>query len=377
MSSRKQLAKIIENMININKNEPIQIVSGSNETIVDLTRLLGLIESKKLQLIGSGYFKNCYREGNIAILHEKTYLTSSSLSSSEFEKQKRIVDILVSLGVQTPKFLDFACFSNGKTHHIINTQEFVDGRPLFKFKNYTTPNEDQNELAKQFNKFNLATIKERVSLGEPFIEKYIENFNIMQPLNLLHDAHGENIIFNPKTGYHFIDLGFSTSTNFSTLEEAKALIKNPVIPELFKTLDNKTYLGPNASYKDQAKYIFCFSTLNPTSYSNISENFPFFVYNGILAQQFDNCVSKMNNLPPNFSTGTPAPKYPFALNNYDLEGLYHALKTQNESSLDLFKFAFGLPDSYDFNKELDSAFFINVMEKSIINTPSNEDKPEM
>lgn len=377
MSSKKQLAKIIENMINVNKNEPIQVVSGNNETTVELSRLLGLIESKKLQPVGNGYFKTCYREGNIAILLETVYLASSSISSAEFFKQKDIVDILIDLGVQTPKFLDFACFSNGKKHKVINTQEFVDGRPLFKFKNYTTPNEDQNEIDKQFEKYNLATIKERVAWGEPFIEKYIENFNILHPLNLLHDAHGENIIFNPKTGYHFIDLGFSTAPNFATAEEAKNLLLNPVTPELFKILENRTYLGTNASYKDQAKFIFCFTNLNPTSYSNLSENFPFFVYNGILAQQFDNCVAKMNNLPPNFSVGETAPKYPFALNHYDLERLYHALKTQDNSSLDLFKFAFGLPNSYDFNKELDSNFFINVMENSIINTVSDEDHSEM
>ena len=376
MNSKKQLVKIIENMINVNK-EPIQVVNKNNETMVDLYRVLGLIESKQLQPAGNGYFKTCYREGNIAILFESAYLATSATSPTEFCKQKDIVDILINLGVQTPKFLDFACFTNGKKHKIINTQEFVDGRPLYRFKDYTNPIENQHDNYKQFKEYNLETIKERVALGEPFIEKFIENFNIMQPLNLLHDAHGENIIFNPKTGYHFIDLGFSTASNFSTLEEAKDLIKNPVIPELFKTLDNKTYLGPTASYKDQAQFIFCFTPLNPTSYSSISENFAYYVYNGVLAQQFNNCVSKMNNLPPNFSTGTPPPKYPFALNNYDLEGLYHALKTQNESSLDLFKFAFGLPNSYDFNKELDSEFFINVMETSIINNSESEDQSQM
>lgn len=376
MKSKKQVSGIIENMIKTNKNS-LEIVSESLASNTSPAYLLNLIESKQLTPTGSGDFKTCYRKGNIAVLYETSYVTSSSTNVNEFLKEKKIVDILIQLGVQTPKFLDFVCFSDGRINKIISTQEFVEGTPIYTFDNYFSTTEEQTKTNNPLKKSNLAILKERVSLGEQFIEAYIDGFNILYPLRLLFDSHGKNIIFNKKTGYHFIDLGFSTAPIFSNLEEAKSLIQNPITTQPSRRIDNRAYLGPKASYKDQAKYIFCFSTLSPTSYSCIRNNFPYFVYNGILAQQFENCVSNKKNLPSKFFEGTPATKQPFTLNINDLKFLYFALKNQDQARLDMFKFTYGLPESYDFDKELDTKFFLDIMEKSFISKKTNENQAEM
>ena len=186
-----------------------------------LQAYINKIKSDNLQPNKVGSAKACYL-GKFAVLKSLTPVNSGNFGFfrkrfHNFEKVRAFNNYLISLGVPTSKIYVCKYFEN----NYYELQERVIGRPLFKYnqdqvcfdalkQNCSIENltlEQQQAVSNYIFKYNMHTIKLLSSAPQQHFDDLLKSLKTLAELGIWEfDNNGENILYNPKSGFGFVDL---------------------------------------------------------------------------------------------------------------------------------------------------------------------------
>lgn len=159
-----------------------------------------------------GCFKDCFFTDNLAIL--KTNSGSGPVHPNE---RQLVIARLKKLGLKTPSIVYFAKSKDS----YIEVQDRAVGSVLFRNHVYMPPNTTTKEEVEQYN--NERTIQLLSAPIEHF-KDYIKSTFIGYQVNVLNDNHNNNVIYDEKYGFSFIDLPDNLpNLNLKTLKERISL----------------------------------------------------------------------------------------------------------------------------------------------------------
>lgn len=176
-------------------------------------------DNRKPDKVGSA--KACYL-GKFAVLKSLQPVTKGNMSFfskrfHNFEKVRAFNNYLISLGVPTSKIYVCKYFEN----NYYELQERIIGRPLFKYNQdqvcldalkQDVPIEkiDMNKqqiVSDYILKYNMQTIKLLNEAPQQYFDNLLKSLKTLSDLGIFEfDNNGENILYNPKSGFSFVDL---------------------------------------------------------------------------------------------------------------------------------------------------------------------------
>lgn len=179
------------------------------------------IKADKVEPNKVGSSKACYL-GKFAVLKSLKPVTSGNMGFFDkryrnFETVKAFNNYLINLGVPTSKIYTCKYFEND----YYELQERVIGRPLFKYnidqvcKDALKQDCLAEELSKEqiqvvsnyIFKYNMHTIKLLKEAPQQHFDAFLKGLKALTSLGVREfDDNGENILYNPKTGFMLVDL---------------------------------------------------------------------------------------------------------------------------------------------------------------------------
>ncbi len=254
------------------------------------------------------------------------------------------------------------------------------------FKSSTVQELTAKELLIQYN---TQMAKHRAKTGLPHMNKFFSDFRTLKALN--HgDVFYENIFFSSKKGYTFFDLEY-TDNNINPSGNVVDEI-NKAISQTSKPMEEYYYRDFFACglgiYRDGASINFPEKTATQMIFTLVSnkykpddvltaENFPLYVYNGIIAHQAIETMKHATDLGSHNLRKPLVQKFAekkekelnksdicddgtFAMGSNTLMSLENALLTNNQVALHLIAKKLNLPDDFDFNC-IDVPYFLETM----------------
>ncbi len=328
------------------------------------------IEKGNVLESGKGVEKVGYRFLNYVILKQKPNKYNLPLNV-----KKAITKVLSDQGVSTPPIVFHTnqdiVFNNGHVNDLYEVQQSAIGSPIgfsksYKVLEYANGLESNNAHSETENNtdlvmaYNLAMLKKRTLKGIPHIEKYINNYSILNSLKVL-DFHGGNVFFHDKAGYSFIDLELGGIVNILTTPHVSSFINNALennppnfhvfFDRINGTIMHDQMFFPNRFKKDKTKYF---------------ENF---IFSGILIQQYLNAISNSQDpvldcakeFVENLDIENIDQTY-FGANYKTLNQLYNGIKNSDAESLDAIRNQFNIPTTFNFQTHFDCESFIQAMD---------------
>lgn len=197
-------------------------------------------------------------------------------------------------------------------------------------------------------------LKSRVLTGIPHIEEFLKHFTCLSAADVL-DVNEGNFLHSPAFGYAFVDLNLNTlkDIDLSNLDE----FFNSKINDI-----NKSRIITSYSYLMNC----CVGIYGGMIFKQPpNKHFEAYVYSGILSKQFLNIMQTSNDpklkFAKEFAQVFDYSNF-YAANPQDLDLIYSAIKSNDESLLELIRQRFDLPANYNFSDNLEGNKFIQAMD---------------
>lgn len=381
--------------------------------------LVMMATNGELDKIGEGSFSEVFEYQDCQNHKNDRVIIKSKIpvytKSSGFYERQRLIDFLREIGVNTPK-LYFSSIKNddlnSKLGNIYEVESLVHGNTiglvktasldifakkypkLFNFYRSHSENCGKEDVLEQYN---LMMTKHRIATGKPHIQKFINGFLKLYAISAFVDCHSENIMYNAKDGYSFIDLTFlaDKKTVFDSYKSSRDLLKSikNVYSEnddsscfdriidhyrdyymLKKITFDKAYtslmrdgLGIEAEFDP---YISTRPILKP------NEHFEKYVFNGVLLNQFFDVFENGEN---DIEIGSQryqeynVPNNYFAMSKPSLLTLKNAVLGDKKAQGKII-FSCKLDSNFDFVNGFDSQFFLDAMNGKFDNPDINGER---
>ena len=178
------------------------------------------IKKSNTDFDASGKYKKCYYTKDLAILRKKPLEGELNFLPKNPAKQQKAIENIKNLGFKTPSILYYS--QNNIMSFAINSinendyfeiQERAKGETLMvlpddkRFDDMPKNNNLQiREIEHCCDDINKERFLKILSAPKEHISKYLDNFFIGFQLGILKDAHSQNIYYDKKEGFTFIDL---------------------------------------------------------------------------------------------------------------------------------------------------------------------------
>ena len=362
----------------------------------DLPRLLLELSCSDFKAQGLGAFKKAFSFRDYMILREDADATSNSGSINRDGRYKK-ARMLNNLGINTPQVVLARSIQPSKSQDPFESrmayevQEKVQGLPLSPFRldgmclrminsslDFSPLGISRHEVNLICDSFHQAVAMQRALTGQKHLPKYLDDALVLTYLRLDSDFHGENILYDTKSGYGFLDLSLSFMPKFATIDDIIRHVNNSIAEDIKSNEIINVFSGLiESSLCLKGEFDLCKESLE--------DHFPLFVYNGLIFEQARKylCGESPYKKPPvnlkdkeffEIFENEFFDRNLFAMPFEDIITLYDGLKNGKIQALNNIRNRYNLPFNFDFNGTLNQEDFFEAFNCTAFSKDSTNPK---